>query len=80
MKDDVCCHWGFKDEGGGGCRVKRKRKLSENFHLSPHMKALFTQSQGFGRPGVFSEDFDGDGRSEREAEKKEKKGEDQEGG
>lgn len=45
--------------GGGGFKdrqrelqSKKKRTLSENFHLSPHMKALLAQSQGFGRPGV----------------------------
>jgi len=52
MKDDVCCHWGFKDRQRR-LRSKKKRTLSENFHLSPHMKALLAQSQGFGRPGVF---------------------------
>lgn len=51
MKDDVCCHCGFKDTQRG-LQSKKKRTRSENFHLGPHMKALFAQSQGFGRPGV----------------------------
>lgn len=48
-------------ELGWGCsktRTAKKRTLSENFHLSPYMKAALAQSQGFGRPGVLSEDFD----------------------
>lgn len=54
MKDDVCCHWRFKDEDvKREKRKKKKRTLSENFHLSSQMKVPLTQSQGFGRPGAF---------------------------
>lgn len=41
---------GFKDEDVKG---KKKRTLSENFHLSSYMKVPLAQSQGFGRLGAF---------------------------
>lgn len=74
MKDDVCCHCRFKDTQRG-LRSKKKRTRRENFHLSPHMKALLTQSQGFGRPGVFRKTLMAmDGANEKRRRKRRREG------
>lgn len=62
MKDDVCCHWRFKDGRGGYGGVgglgevgywKVKRHFRE-FSLEPSHESPFSaQSQGYGRRVVF---------------------------